>query len=213
MATRALIGYLDEDRNFTCTYNHYDGNPEHLGKALLDFYDTNERARSIANEGYISYVDPENGNLEQKHDEKPEKIKLLGDWEEAQEEMAGMVDHYGGDYGYIWFEGEGAWTTLKNHGIRSMMDQIDDKMSLAASMFGPVDENKKEEEMKEIEENYNTKWNEFITENKVIDDQWTVYVKSLINDIRLNGVDDYVDFSEDDFKEDFDNYIADKMDM
>ena len=32
MATRALIGYLDEDRNFTCTYNHYDGYPEGLGK-------------------------------------------------------------------------------------------------------------------------------------------------------------------------------------
>ena len=91
-----------------------------------------------------------------------------------------------------------------------MMDQLDSKMSLAASMFGPVDEN---EEMEGIEESYNTKWNEFITENQVIDDQWTVYVKSLVNAIRLNGVDDYVDFSEDDFKEDFDNYIADKMDM
>ena len=62
-------------------------------------------------------------------------------------------------------------------------------------------------------ESYKAKWNEFITENKVIDDQWTVYVKSLVNSIRLNGVDDYVNFSEDDFKEDFDNYIADKMDL
>ena len=31
MATRALIGYLSEDREFTCTYNHYDGYPEGLG--------------------------------------------------------------------------------------------------------------------------------------------------------------------------------------
>ena len=46
MATRALIGYLGEDRNFTCTYNHYDGYPENLGKALLDFYDSEERAKS-----------------------------------------------------------------------------------------------------------------------------------------------------------------------
>ena len=59
MATRALIGYLDEDRNFTCTYNHYDGYPNHLGKALNDFYNTDDKAKSIANEGYISYVDPE----------------------------------------------------------------------------------------------------------------------------------------------------------
>ena len=48
MATRALIGYLDEDRNFTCTYNHYDGYPDHLGKALLDHYDSDEKAKEIA---------------------------------------------------------------------------------------------------------------------------------------------------------------------
>jgi hypothetical protein len=207
MATRALIGYLGEDRNFTCTYNHYDGYPENLGKALLDFYDSEERAKSIANEGYISYVDAETGDLNQAHDEQPTKMKLDGSWEDAQEEMAGMVDEFGGNYGYIWYEGEGAWTTLKNNGIRSMMDQIDDKMSLAASMFGPVDENKKEE----MEENYKSKWENFITENQAIDDQWGVYIKSLVNDIRLNGVEQYADFDIKDFQEDFNNYIGDKM--
>tara|TARA_B100000497_G_C7473512_1_gene291447 strand:+ start:191 stop:385 length:195 start_codon:yes stop_codon:yes gene_type:complete len=64
-----------------------------------------------------------------------------------------------------------------------------------------------------MSENYKEKWKEFITESSVIDNQWLVYVKSLVNDIKLNGVGDYVNFSEDDFKEDFDNYMADKMDM
>ncbi len=41
MATRALIGYL-EDGVLTSTYNHYDGYPEHLGKALNNFF-TEER--------------------------------------------------------------------------------------------------------------------------------------------------------------------------
>lgn len=208
MATRALIGYLDEDRNFTCTYNHYDGYPEGLGKALLNHYDTEETAKKIANTGYISSVD-EDGTIDSKYDEPANKIKLDGEWEDALEEMAGKVDEYGGDYGYIWWEGDGDWVQIKNTGIRSMMDQIANQMSSATSMFGPVDENKKEE----MAENYKTKWNDFITENKVIDDQWTLYVKSLVNAIRLNGVDDYIDFSEDDFKEDFDNYIADKMDL
>jgi hypothetical protein len=207
MATRALIGYLDEDRNFTCTYNHYDGYPEGLGKTLKDHYNSDEKAKFVANEGYISYID-EDGTINSKYDEAPNKMKLNGDWEDAQEEMAGKVDEYGGNYGYIWFEGDGEWITLKNTGIRSMMDQIDDKMSLAASMFGPVDEGKKEE----MEENYNTKWNQFITENQAIDNMWAVYVKSLVNAIRLDGVDDYKDFSEEDFVEDFENYMADKMD-
>ena len=37
-----------------------------------------------------------------------------------------------------------------------------------------------------------------------------VYIDSLKNDIRLNGEKDYEDYSDEDFKEDFDNYIADK---
>lgn len=64
-----------------------------------------------------------------------------------------------------------------------------------------------------MSENYKEKWKEFITESSAIDNQWLVYVKSLVNDIKLNGVNDYANFSEDDFKEDFDNYMADKMDM
>jgi hypothetical protein len=47
------------------------------------------------------------------------------------------------------------------------------------------------------------------------DRDWAVYVKSLVNDIRLNGIKnderDYTTFSEDDFVTDYDNYISDKM--
>lgn len=46
-----------------------------------------------------------------------------------------------------------------------------------------------------------------------MDNNWTTYVKSLVNDIKLNGVEQYVDFTEDDFLEDFDNFKADKMDL
>ena len=43
------------------------------------------------------------------------------------------------------------------------------------------------------------------------DRDWAVYVKSLVNDIRLNGVGSYKNFSEDDFIADFEEYIGDKM--
>ena len=39
------------------------------------------------------------------------------------------------------------------------------------------------------------------------------YKKSLANSIRLNGKEQYEDFSVEDFIEDYENYIADKMDM
>ena len=54
------------------------------------------------------------------------------------------------------------------------------------------------------------KFKEFLNEN-VVDNQWTAYVKSLVNDIRINGVEQYKDFTEDDILEDFENYVADKM--
>ena len=49
---------------------------------------------------------------------------------------------------------------------------------------------------------------------KIIQDtntNWAIYVKSLVNDIRLNGVDSYTDYSEDDFIADYEEYIGGKM--
>jgi hypothetical protein len=43
------------------------------------------------------------------------------------------------------------------------------------------------------------------------DRDWATYVKSLVNDIRLNGVEGYVDYSEDDFIVDYEEYIGGKM--
>jgi hypothetical protein len=45
------------------------------------------------------------------------------------------------------------------------------------------------------------------------DRNWAVYVKSLVNDIRINGLGGYKNFSEDDFIADYEEYIGDKMDI
>ena len=45
------------------------------------------------------------------------------------------------------------------------------------------------------------------------DRDWATYVKSLVNDIRINGVDGYTDYSEDDFIADYEEYIGGKMDL
>tara|TARA_R110001599_G_scaffold6163_4_gene30667 strand:+ start:1770 stop:2402 length:633 start_codon:yes stop_codon:yes gene_type:complete len=210
MATRALIGYLSEDREFTCTYNHYDGYPEYLGKILKEHYNSEPTAKEVASTGYISNIE-EDGTINSKYNEPPNEMILDDDIVEAGLQIGEKVDEYGGQYGYVWFIDE--WITLKNNGIRSMADQFDFKLPADGAGIFRVEENLNEKEKEDMAESYKAKWNEFITENKVIDDQWTVYVKSLVNSIRLNGVDDYVNFSEDDFKEDFDNYIADKMDL
>ena len=62
-----------------------------------------------------------------------------------------------------------------------------------------------------------SKFREFLNEESIneniIDMQWASYVKSLVNDIRRNGVEQYKDFTEDDILEDFENYVAEKSGM
>ena len=142
MATRALIGYFDDDRVLTSTYNHYDGYPDHLGKMLNKYFSNEELAKKVAGTGYISYID-DDGNIESKNDMNPERTELGKDldFEDALFEMAKQIDRYGADFAYIWYEGDGDWSEIKNTGTRSMVDQLANQLASAAAMYGPIDEN------------------------------------------------------------------------
>jgi len=149
MATRALIGYFDDDRVLTTTYNHYDGYPDHLGKMLDKHYNSDEKAKFVANEGYISYI-TDDGTIEAKNKMNPEKTRLDKEWEDALYDMAGQIDSYGADYAYIWYEEDGDWVEIKNTGTRSMIDQLANQLASAATMFGPVDEEKSMKERRAV---------------------------------------------------------------
>lgn len=141
MATRALIGYFDDDRVLTSTYNHYDGYPDHLGKMLDKYFSNEELAKKVAGTGYISYID-DDGNIESKNKMKPERIRYeYTNFEDALFEIAKQIDRYGADFAYIWYEGDGDWSEIKNTGTRSMVDQLANQLASAAAMYGPVDEN------------------------------------------------------------------------
>ena len=210
MATRALIGYLDDDGVLTTTYNHYDGYPDHLGKILDTYYSRNKRARDVANKGYISYFEDDGdivSNVFPNNKRNPDKIELgrdLGtgdqlDWEDALLEMAKHIDDYGADYAYIWYEEDGDWSEIKNTGIRSMVDQLANQLASAATMYGPVDENKelKEENMNMILD----KVKEIKPLFPGMDDKILVdFVKTHIEDIR--GA------SDEDIKDEFEEFFS-----
>lgn len=126
--TRALIGYLSGDR-LTTTYNHYDGYPSNLGVGLDTHYNDDEKAKDVAMKGYITYMDPDTGEIEATHKDAPGKLKLPEDVEERAREIAEEIDKMGADYGYIWVDEANMWTVVKNTGIRSMIDQIVSKIS------------------------------------------------------------------------------------
>ena len=76
-------------------------------------------------------------------------------------------------------------------------------------------------------EDYNAKWQKFLNENTVqtamsqamlmLQDEpefmVNAYKRSLENDIRLNGEEQYEDFTVEDFVEDYYNYADEKMDL
>ena len=225
MATRALIGYL-KNGILTTTYNHYDGYPEHLGKALNTFYKSDSEAEQIANKGYISFIDDKTGEIEANNKGRADKINLNQlDPEQAAEEVAGLIDSYGADYAY--FYGTEGWEHIQNNSIRSMIDPLQD------ILFGDFDNTYDKEEMEEAYHVGDDK--EVVTKestpelkrgvlnivlNQAISqlkdqpkDTIEAYKKSLDNDIRLNGIEKYINYNVEDFQEDFKNYLMDKMDM
>lgn len=219
MATRALVGVIQTDaagnQILTSTYNHYDGYPESLGKGLNAHYDEADSAIEIANKGYISFLNPETGAIEAKHTQTPDENKLSDDFEEAMYELHNIADEYGADYVHIYAFDDADWVSARNatkalinkFQRTSIYDQFDNYSSGEENDLADYDS------IQSMEENYKEKWDKFITENQAIDNQWTAYVKSLVNDIRLNGAGAYTEYTEDDFQEDFDNYIGDKMGM
>lgn len=213
MSTRAQIAYLSKDMNsITTTYNHYDGYPENLGKALLNHYDSDEKAKDIASAGYISYIDPETGEVEAKNTQRPTVFRsddietlLRMFYDHSSEASANYVYLYGG----VWIDAK-MYPMTRDKFVGIMTDEL---KSISPSY--------NEEEM--MEEGYEAKWKKFLNEGEkdvvgvaksILRDMpnLDVYIDSLKNDVRLNGAEDYYGYDSDDWEEDYNNYMADKMD-
>jgi hypothetical protein len=226
MATRATIIYFDPEKlEAVSTYNHYDGYPENLGAGLENHYNDDMSAEKIASEGYISYLDPETGDIEVSNprdkDVDPDITFLTDDMAQTAMDIAEMISSYGADYAYIWSPATEEWMTIKGGSTKSMYTTID---QLMPELFG-MGTNPENDMMEE--KDYMTEWKSFLNENTVekvmsqamfkLQDEpkemVDAYKKSLANDIRLNGQESYADFSVEDFIEDYREYVSDKMDF
>jgi len=244
MATRAAIIYFDPERlEAISTYNHYDGYPENLGAGLKNHYNDDMYAKKIASEGYISYLDPETGDVEVSNprdkDVDPERMRLTDDMDQTAMDLAEMISSYGADYAYIWSPAIDKWMTIKGGSTKSMYTTID---QLMPELFGmgtnPENDPQAGDFMTEWkaflnEETFDQAFDRIDKEKEVYPGKYPVekvmsqamfrlqdepkemldaYKKSLANDIRLNGKETYADYSVEDFIEDYENYIGDKMD-
>ena len=227
MATRAIIGYLNPDNTITTTYNHYDGYPDHLGVALDSFYSTDEKAKEIANMGYISYVDNESGDIEANNKERPVTI---GDSDLVSSLQYFKKNAEGTDFVYLYIPALDNWV-MSPTAVRmevfvdTFMDELDSDVN--------DDDEYKDLEDDMMEEGYKTKWKKFITENddakvrfeKVRDNAYRMlkqedgrqveaYVDALERQIKFkpSDADEYIEYDLTDWKADFDDYVSDKMD-
>ena len=164
MATRALVGWIGDNRKLTSTYNHYDGYPENLGVGLSKFYEEPNEARKVASTGYISYMNPESGEIEAKHTEPANVTQLSDDFNEAMYEIASVADSYGADYIYIYDIENLEWVDVKMYGVRSAAESLMNKLvDLDGGLFRSMDE-------VQLDEDYTTKWKKFLNEENIVDE-------------------------------------------
>lgn len=179
MATRALVGFINDGPELISTYNHYDGYPENLGVALENFYEEPNEALKIASMGYISYVNPETGEIDAKHKEPADRIDLDMDWEDAMYEIAKLADSYGADYIYIYNPEDYEWVNVKMYGIRQATTELAMALNSLKSMFGPHFGNLPAAP-DQVGETYETKWKKFLNEEQVDMDMIYDYADRLL---------------------------------
>ena len=193
MATRALIGYLNPSNSITTTYNHYDGYPENLGVALKKHYATDEKANEVANMGYISYIDPESGEIEANNTDKPVTVgggdDLVSTLQYFKEEAGGT------DYAYLWSPSAEEWLFAPT--AMKMEDFVD---AFALGIDPPYEDDMADyDSIDSMEESYVDRWKSFINEN---DDATVRWEKVRDNAYRMlknepgEAVNDYVDALE-----------------
>lgn len=104
MATRSMIGiYNPADGSVSASCCHYDGYLEHVGRTLVDHYNTQYDAEIVARGGYLSslysdYAESRQGSV---HSD------IAVPYESVEQFMLNGYDYYGADYIYLW-DGE-AW--------------------------------------------------------------------------------------------------------
>jgi len=173
MATRALVGFINDGPELISTYNHYDGYPENLGVGLDNFYSEPNEALKVASMGYISYMNPETGEIDSKHKEPAGRTKLSTSFEDAMYEVAKVANSYGADYVYIYDVEQLDWINVKMYGVRQTTEALMSELSkLDGDIFGPS--------LDEVNETYEAKWKKFLNEEQVDRDMIYDYADRLL---------------------------------
>jgi hypothetical protein len=216
MSTRAQIAVVDLPKGMVKTvYNHFDGGDD-LKNELNQHFNADNLARDLVDQTSIRAV--YDGEVEYYPDGGAEVI-VRGNLDDLAMEFAEAADAGGANWVHFW-DG-GMWNTLKHRSIRDTYEQLLNLWNV--------------EEAKSLEESYEVKWQKFLAEGDKVTENIDIdkirdyisaeeggddlpnygldaYIESLQRDIEAGRVEGYVDFSLEDYLEDYSNYVADRMD-
>ena len=221
MSTRAQIAVLDLPNGMVKTvYNHYDGGAD-LKDELNTHFNADNLAQDLVNKSSIRAV--ADGEAEYYNDGGAD-ILTKGNLDDLAMDFAEHADEVSAQWIHFW-DGR-IWNTIKHRGIRDTYEELLNLWDV--------------KEAKTMDESYDVKWKKFLSEGDKIQeglkfDVNTIkdyiakeegpqgesdvnigleaYIESLERDIAAERSDAYSDYSLEDFYEDYENYVADKMDM
>jgi len=223
MSTRAQIAIFDSPTEIRSQYAHYDGGAP-MRKELTTNFNSEELADSIiSNDGSIRYIDK--GEISRFADDRNREADLYqsGATGELFYEFADGAIENGADYIHLWKDGK--W---------HMFQTNDDITATAEKMKKEFNIEQEDDFSVNIEEGYEAKWAKFLNESKAVDfnvirdyiknelkrgDEEDVALDAYMDSLKRNfkagnarrsGYDDY---EMDDYVEDFENYVAEKMDV
>jgi len=101
MSTRSIVCYERKSGSIVSSYVHYDGYVTGVGMELLESYNSERDARSLANHGSFSSL----GTGDRRNDTDVFRgIGELSDWLESKTENGGSVHDL--EFAYLWKNGE-----------------------------------------------------------------------------------------------------------
>ena len=114
MSTRSMIAVQDADGACYAVYCHFDGYVSHMGKMLTTYFNSDEKAADLVNEGELSAIDvsAENEVVLEHFEEDFDKREI--EYYDTVVDMLNAFQNSDREYLYIWDDVIETWLYRKN---------------------------------------------------------------------------------------------------
>ena len=114
MSTRSMIAVQDADGACYAVYCHFDGYVSHMGKMLTTYFNSDEKAADLVNEGELRAIEisAENEVVLEYFEEDFEKREI--EYYDTVVDMLNAFQNSDREYLYIWDDVIETWLYRKN---------------------------------------------------------------------------------------------------